>query len=144
MLLAVWLIIAALAELALRIIDFRVLRDASSERSVSYRHDDELGWAPVPDSITTVTAERPIQVRHNSLGLRDRELGAPAKPRIMFVGDSFVWGNDVEAEERFTELLRPAWPDTTWSTPACPATAPIRRCCCCNGSGARSSPPWSC
>ena len=107
MLLAVWLIIAALAELALRIIDFRVLRDTSSERSVSYRHDDELGWAPVPDSITTVTAERPIQVRHNSLGLRDRELAAPAKPRIMFVGDSFVWGNDVEAEERFTELLRP-------------------------------------
>ena len=28
------------------------------------------------------------------------------KPTIMFLGDSFVWGLDAEADERFTELLR--------------------------------------
>ena len=28
----------------------------------------------------------------------------------MFVGDSFVWGYDVEASERFTELLRDEFP----------------------------------
>ena len=28
------------------------------------------------------------------------------KPPILFVGDSFVWGVDAEAGERFTDLLR--------------------------------------
>lgn len=100
-----------LLEPALRIADVRVLRDGLSERDVSFRHDDELGWVPIPNSKTTVTAERMIHVQHNSLGLRDIELGETSKPRIMFVGDSFVWGNDVEAAERFTDLLRAALPD---------------------------------
>jgi lysophospholipase L1-like esterase len=30
---------------------------------------------------------------------------------IVFLGDSFVWGLDSEADERFTELLKAKLPD---------------------------------
>src|SRR5258705_7105863 len=33
--------------------------------------------------------------------------GPTGQPTIMFLGDSFVWGLDAEADERFTELLKP-------------------------------------
>ncbi|TMJ03313.1 MAG: SGNH/GDSL hydrolase family protein [Alphaproteobacteria bacterium] len=109
--LAIWLATFAITEIALRIADPRALREGQSERTIAYRHDAELGWVPVPNSAFTVTAERPIHARHNSLGLRDIEPGATGKPRILFVGDSYVWGNDVEAEERFTDLLRERLPN---------------------------------
>lgn len=109
--LAVWITMLGVLELGLRIIDFRVLRDSNSERMASYRHDEELGWVPLPHSSAIVTTERRFHVQHNSLGLRDIEPEASAKPKIMFIGDSFVWGNDVEANERFTERLREALPE---------------------------------
>src|SRR5438105_839974 len=108
--LAIWIATFATLELALRVADPRVLRQGQSERTIAYRHDAELGWAPVPNSEFTVTAERLIHAKHNSLGLRDIELSASSNPKILFVGDSFVWGNDVEAQERFTDLLRKALP----------------------------------
>jgi hypothetical protein len=100
--------IAALAalEIFLRVADFRELREGVSERSLSYRYDAELGWAPLPGSNSIVTNARTIHAQHNSLGLRDIEFSLDARPTIMFLGDSFVWGLDAEADERFTELLR--------------------------------------
>jgi len=38
--------------------------------------------------------------------LRDIEFDLDARPTILFLGDSFVWGLDAEANERFTDLLR--------------------------------------
>lgn len=104
--------IATLAalEILLRVADLRELREGVSERSLSYRYDPELGWAPIPSSTSTVTNARTIHVRHNSLGLRDIEFSLDARPTIMFLGDSFVWGLDAEADERFTDLLRPRIP----------------------------------
>jgi len=93
-------------ELVLRVADFRELREGVSERSLSYRYDAELGWAPAPGSSSIVANARTIHAQHNSLGLRDIEFSPDARPTIMFLGDSFVWGLDVEAGERFTELLR--------------------------------------
>jgi lysophospholipase L1-like esterase len=93
-------------ELFLRVVDFRELREGVSERSLSYRYDAELGWAPVPGSSSIVANARTIHAQHNSLGLRDIEFRLDARPTIMFLGDSFVWGLDAEADERFTELLR--------------------------------------
>ena len=98
-------------ELFLRISDFRELREGSSERSLGYRYDAELGWMPEPNSTSRVTNARTISVRHNSLGLRDEEFSRDGKPVMMFLGDSFVWGLDAEAGERFTELLKPKIPD---------------------------------
>jgi hypothetical protein len=67
----------------------------------------ELGWSPVPNSIAEFRGSRTIKVQHNSLGLRDIEPGDPGqRPTILFIGDSLVWGYDVDAGDRFTELLR--------------------------------------
>jgi hypothetical protein len=93
-------------EVFLRIADFRELREGVNERSLSYRYDPELGWAAVPGSTSTVTNARTFHVQHNSLGLRDVEFRLDDRPTIMFLGDSFVWGLDAEADEMFTELLR--------------------------------------
>lgn len=97
----------AALEIVLRIADFRELRDGVSERSLSYAYDAELGWFPIPGSSSVVTNARTIHVKHNSLGLRDQEFVRDGRPTIMFLGDSFVWGLDVEAGERFSELLKP-------------------------------------
>jgi hypothetical protein len=50
------------------------------------------GWSPGPS---------------NSLGFREREIPAktPGKYRIAVVGDSFTWGQGIEREERFSNLL---------------------------------------
>lgn len=107
--LTVFLIIAltlAAMELLLRVADFRELRQDASERSLAYGYDAELGWAPIPNSVTTVTTARTIHATHNSLGFRDVEFSPDGRPVMLFIGDSFVWGVDAEANERFTDLLR--------------------------------------
>lgn len=100
------LVTLAALEILLRVADFRELREGINERSLSYRHDAELGWSPAPNSSSVVTNVRTIHVQHNSLGLRDIEFAPDARPTILFLGDSFVWGLDAEVDERFTELLR--------------------------------------
>ena len=101
----------AVSEIVLRVIDLRYLRmhRVGSERI--YTYDAELGWVPIPNSSLTFTGMRTIKVRHNSLGLRDIEHDAAPKPTIAFFGDSFVWGYDAEANERFTETLRTQMPE---------------------------------
>lgn len=82
------------------------------ERNLTYRYDSELGWFPIENSKKTYTASRTISVEHNSRGFRDPEHIVSDKPRIVFLGDSFVWGLDVESNERFIEKLRikiPEW-----------------------------------
>jgi hypothetical protein len=49
-------------------------------------------------------------VRINSLGLRDIEVEPAAKPTILFIGDSFVYGSMVKDGERFTDRLREELP----------------------------------
>jgi len=96
----------AALEVTLRVADFRLLREGATERSLTYRYDAELGWAPIPDSSSIVTTARTIHAQHNSLGLRDIQFTPDATPTVLFIGDSFVWGVDAEASERFTDLIR--------------------------------------
>jgi hypothetical protein len=103
----------AAIEIVLRVIDLRILREGTSERSLTYRYDAELGWAPVPNSSSVVTTARTIHAQHNSLGFRDIEFERSARPTMLFLGDSFVWGVDAEANERFTDLLRDRLPGLT-------------------------------
>src|SRR5882672_11540839 len=92
---AVMMIVTLAAlEIVLRIVDLRELREGVSERSLSYQYDAELGWMPIPGSNSTVSNARTIQAHHNSLGLRDDEFTLDAKPTILLLGDSFVWGLD--------------------------------------------------
>lgn len=88
------------------------LRTTEDERSLTYRHDSTLGWFPREGSRKKFTGGRTVEVRHNAMGFRDAERGAKRGPRLAVVGDSFVWGYDVEAEERFGEKLEkllPGW-----------------------------------
>lgn len=105
------LITLAVIEVILRVADFRALRAGKSERSLTYRHDPELGWAPIQGSTSTVTNARMIHAQHNKLGFRDIEFQRDGRPVLLFLGDSFVWGVDAEAEERFTDLLRARFPN---------------------------------
>ena len=98
-------------EIFLRIADFKEFRESITERSLGYAYDSELGWAPVPNSTGTIKTFRTTQYQHNSIGLRDEEFSLDARSTIMFLGDSFVWGLDSQADERFTELLKPKLPD---------------------------------
>jgi hypothetical protein len=108
-LLRLLIIIATLAamELFLRVIDLRELREGYGRGyPIVHRYDPELGWLPIPNAVGAFAGSRTISIQNNSLGLRDVEHERTERPTVLFVGDSFVWGYDVEASERFTELLR--------------------------------------
>jgi hypothetical protein len=109
--LIVTLVTLAALEVFLRIADFREFRETLSETTLAYDFDADLGWAPIPGSVGSMTTFRTTHWKHNSLGLRDEEFSLDAKPTIVFLGDSFVWGLDSEANERFSDLLKPRLPD---------------------------------
>lgn len=71
----------------------------------AFAYDAELGWFPIPNHHGPVHASRQITDDQNSMGFRDSELTPSERPTLLFVGDSFVWGFDVEQRERFTDLL---------------------------------------
>jgi len=102
-----------LAEVGLRVILAGRLEVQKDERNLTYRYDSFLGWFPVEDSVKEYEGSRTINVRHNSRGFRDEEHLVGENPRILFLGDSFVWGYDVNESERFTEKLETLLPD--WS-----------------------------
>jgi len=97
-----------IAEILVRIIapvDFK-----KNEKNLIYRYDDSLGWFPKENSkdrYSKDTAPRKVLAEHNNLGFRDDEFADDInKPNIIFLGDSFTWGYDVEKDERFSEILR--------------------------------------
>jgi hypothetical protein len=105
------LIVALASELGLRLFCNRLLGQTEDERTLTYRYDPQLGWFPIPNSGKQFTGHRTIHIRHNSRGFRDREPAANGRPGVIFLGDSLVWGFDVEAEERFTERLQALHPN---------------------------------
>jgi lysophospholipase L1-like esterase len=107
------LVLAAglLLELGLRIVMARWLVSPFGNARLGYAHDRELGWFPIAGDRRRVVASRPFDVAHNRLGFRDVDHGEKRAPRILFIGDSFVWGFDVEQAERFTERLRERAPE---------------------------------
>jgi hypothetical protein len=104
-------ITALLAEVCLRVFCKHRLALIEDERSLAYRYDAELGWFPKSNGQTVMNASRPITATHNADGFRDREFVTSTNPGILFLGDSFVWGYDVEAPERFTDKLQAKHPE---------------------------------
>ncbi len=102
-----------LIEITNRIFFFDRFKIGGDERTLAYQYDPRLGWKPIADiALQFHGTNRAFSIVHNSRGFRDREHGAKTKPRIAFIGDSFVWGYDVEQRERFTDLLQaqlPQW-----------------------------------
>jgi hypothetical protein len=112
LLLAVSVVFAvAVAEVGLRIAFRNTLALLHDERSLMYRYDPVLGWFPVPGQSNRFIGSRPITVANNSQGFRGLEYKPDDRPGIMFLGDSFVWGFDAEATERFTDLLQARHPE---------------------------------
>ena len=101
-----------LTELGLRLLYGRNYARLDDER-LTYRHDPELGWFPIPNSSKSISGSRIITATHNSKGFREPEPANDHKPSVVFLGDSFVWGYDVEASERFTEKLQAKHPEWT-------------------------------
>jgi hypothetical protein len=109
-----WLVLCiAVSDIGLGILFRKQLLLQHDERNLTYGYDSELGWFPTANSRKSFTGGRTILVRHNARGFRDIEHVVGAKPRIVVLGDSFVWGYDVEQPERFTEKLRSRLPN--WS-----------------------------
>jgi hypothetical protein len=105
--------VLCVGEVLLRILDFSALRIPENSNVVlnggdAVQPDAELGWAQIPNVVTqSATANRTVSVRHNSLGLREKELNDDASGgTFVFLGDSMVWGLDAEVGERFTDLLQ--------------------------------------
>jgi hypothetical protein len=74
-----------------------------------WRHDAHLGWSNSPGAEGVFDHPRfRINVKINSKGLRDREYAyerTPGTPRVLVIGDSFVWGYGVEQQETFPKVL---------------------------------------
>jgi len=101
-----------LSEGIIRIFFSKRLVIGQKHMTLSYRYDSLLGWFPKKNNNNKFVGSQVITVVNNSRGFRDQEYQKSAKPSIVFIGDSFVWGYDVEARERFTEKLRaliPGW-----------------------------------
>ena len=100
------LVSCGIGELAARYLLPPPARIPRDERNLTYRYDSQLGWFPKENSQRHFRGSRRIRVRHNRDGFRDHEYAPKSKPRVIFLGDSFVWGYDAESEERFTEKLQ--------------------------------------
>ncbi|HEX5131680.1 MAG TPA: GDSL-type esterase/lipase family protein [Candidatus Krumholzibacteria bacterium] len=80
------------------------------------RYDEDLGWSLAPNAtLISNDTQRDLHYRMdiNSIGLREQEISV-AKPagrkRVLIIGDSIAFGNGVEADERFSDLLKSRLP----------------------------------
>jgi hypothetical protein len=76
-------------------------------------YDWALGWKGVPDGKAEfVTRNNRVWVAHNAFGFRDIEHknAGGRKQAIVFLGDSFTWGYEVDFGEMFVNRLRAKLP----------------------------------
>ena len=77
-------------------------------------YDPLLGWKGVPNGASEFTTlNNSVWLTHNSDGFRDIEHddANKEKPAIVFLGDSFTWGYEVEFDEMFVNLIRDKLPN---------------------------------
>jgi len=86
------------------------LTTGSNERAFFCSYDSRLGWRNQPEAEGTFFKTR---IRHNAYGqrdnVRDPQRSGPG-PRVMVLGDSFVWGYRIEAPDRFSDRLEALMP----------------------------------
>jgi lysophospholipase L1-like esterase len=78
----------------------------TDERNLSYNYDSRFGWFPKKNLEKEFFGSQLINVKQNEMGFRDVNHQENDNPNIMFLGDSFVWGYDVENDEIFTSHLQ--------------------------------------
>jgi hypothetical protein len=119
LLLGVVALIFALVESALRMLDLYPPPDAPVPLSPkAYVPDERVGYTLRPSTSSChhypLRGLRVLELLSNSDGFRSaRELDdSDDRPRVMIVGDSFIFGLGVEEEERVAETLEriePRW-----------------------------------
>ena len=68
--------------------------------------DDNLGFRLAPGiSVRMRGPEYDVEIRTNSLGMRDDEPAEKKSPRVLLLGDSFAMGYGVERGQLFADLL---------------------------------------
>jgi hypothetical protein len=80
-------------------------RPIPADRHFFFLHDEMLGWRHRPGAVALF---KNAVVRINSAGLRDDELASPAgesESRLMFLGDSQVFGDGVSFDDTFVQRL---------------------------------------
>lgn len=78
-----------------------------------FEPDDLLGWIPLPNlMLERANANgEPWQIVTDADSIRGPSAWQPGKTRVLMVGDSFVFGEGVDIEERFDTLLAEAMPE---------------------------------
>jgi hypothetical protein len=105
------------AEVGVRIIDplpyFSRAEINNTEHGNLSQYDPLLGWRGVPNGAAEmVTENQRVWLQNNSQGFRDIEHDPHSqKPAIVFLGDSFAWGYDVEFDLIAASLVRRRLPD---------------------------------
>jgi hypothetical protein len=93
-----------LLEIGLKIVN-RYVMPFNRQRHAFFQYDDVLGWTQKSNKTSYFKTTR---VQINSKGLRDEETPYQ-KPegefRVLFLGDSQLFGDGVEADETFVSLL---------------------------------------
>ncbi len=104
-------------EVGYRVLDpfpyFSVAEKNRTEHGNLSTHDQVLGWKGVPGGKAEfVTGNSRVWLAHNRYGFRDTEHedSSDKKPAIVFLGDSFTWGYEVEFDEMFVNRLRDRFP----------------------------------
>lgn len=102
-----------MTEIGYRLIDpfpyFSPLEINRTDHGNLSHYDPLLGWRGIPDSLEIFTTKNSrTLLRHNQDGHRDIEhtgdnLNTEA---VVFLGDSFTWGYEVEEDQMFVNLLR--------------------------------------
>jgi hypothetical protein len=100
-----------ISEITLRLFFAKKFPAHYAERSLLYEYHPTFGWFPPRNITRRFTWDRTTTVTLNSHGFRSPEPETNNKPGIMFLGDSFLWGFDLEASERFTDQLQARHPE---------------------------------
>jgi len=76
------------------------------------RYDPLFGWSGIPSETTEFISDNSrTSLRHNAQGFRDIEHNVPnTDPAIVFLGDSFTWGYEVDQDAMFVNRLRKKLP----------------------------------
>lgn len=69
--------------------------------------DKELGWDTIPSSSITLNGKT---YTTDSLGFRSPEIDSSNKPRILVLGDSVIWGPEINDDETFVSFLQKRLP----------------------------------
>lgn len=117
LLLVTLVILGGLIELGYRLLDpfpyFGPAEVNATEHGAFTQYDPQLGWKGTPDAREIfITPNSLTLIEHNAAGFRDIEHPASdrTQPAVVFLGDSFAWGYEVNFDEMAVNRLRAQWP----------------------------------